>query len=56
MAFRSGSSGKIFAKLGEHGINVRMISQGPEELNIIVGVKNEDYERAIEVLYRSFVK
>lgn len=56
MAFRTGSSGRIFAKLGEHGINVRMISQGPEELNIIVGVKNEDFESAIQVLYRSFVK
>ena len=39
MAFRPGISGKIFAALGENGISIRMISQGPEELNIIVGVE-----------------
>ena len=40
MAFKPGISGKIFAALGENGINIRMITQGPEELNIIVGVDN----------------
>ena len=38
MAFRPGISGKIFAALGESGINIRMINQGPDELNIIFGV------------------
>ena len=56
MAFQPGSSGKIFAKLGENGINIRMITQGPEELNIIVGVDAGDFEKAIRVLYNSFVK
>lgn len=56
MAFRLGSSGKIFAALGENGINIRMISQGPDELNIIVGVDNKDFAHAIQVLYNSFVK
>ena len=55
MAYRTGVSGKIFAKLGENGINVRMITQGPEELNIIVGVDNKDFTNAIRVLYNSFV-
>ena len=55
MAFRTGVSGKIFAKLGENGINVRMITQGPEELNIIVGVHNKDFTNAVRVLYNSFV-
>ena len=54
MVFRSGSSGKIFTALGEHGINIRMILQGPEELNILIGVKEKDYEEAIRVLYNSF--
>lgn len=45
MAFRPGISGKIFAALGENGISIRMISQGPEELNIIVGVDNADFEK-----------
>ena len=56
MAFKPGSSGKIFGKLGENGINIRMITQGPEELNIIVGVDGPDFEKAIRVLYDSFVK
>ncbi len=56
MAFQPGISGRIFAKLGENHINIRMITQGPEELNIIVGVENDDFENAIRVLYDSFVK
>ena len=56
MAYRPGVSGKIFAKLGETGVNIRMITQGPEELNIIVGVEEKDFEQAIRVLYDSFVK
>ena len=56
MAFKPGSSGRIFAALGENGINIRMISQGPEELNIIVGVNDADFEKTVRVLYHSFVK
>ena len=56
MAFKPGSSGRLFAALGQNGINIRMITQGPDELNIIVGVDNKDYENAIRVLYHSFVK
>ncbi len=56
MAFRPGISGKIFAALGEAGINIRMINQGPDELNIIFGVDNRDFAQAIRVLYHSFAK
>ena len=56
MAFRPGISGKIFAALGHAGINIRMINQGPDELNIIFGVDNKDFAEAIRVLYNSFVK
>lgn len=55
MAFRPGISGKIFAALGESGINIRMINQGPDELNIIFGVDNKDFKQAIRVLYNSFI-
>ena len=55
MAYRPGISGKIFAALGEAGINIRMINQGPDELNIIFGVDNRDFAEAIRVLYHSFV-
>ena len=56
MAFRPGISGKIFATLGQADINIRMINQGPDELNIIFGVDNRDFAGAIRVLYNSFVK
>ena len=56
MARRAGTSGKIFAALGEQGINIRMISQGPDELNILVGVDDEDYAQTIRILYDAFVK
>ena len=56
MAYKPGTSGRIFAKLGENGINIRMISQGPDEQAIILGVDNKDYADAIRVLYNAFVK
>ena len=56
MVFQPGVSGKIFATLGENGINIRMISHGPDELNIIVGVDTKDFASTIQVLYNSFVK
>jgi len=56
MVFRPGISGKIFTALGSAGINIRMINQGPDELNIIIGVDNRDFAEAIRVLYNSFVK
>ena len=55
MAKHPGISGKLFAALGESGINIRMINQGPDELNIIFGVDNKDFKEAIRVLYNSFV-
>ena len=56
MAYRPGISGKLFAALGKADINIRMINQGPDELNIIFGVDNKDFASAIRVLYNSFVK
>lgn len=56
MASRPGISGQIFATLGQAGINIRMINQGPDELNIIFGVDNKDFAKAIRVLYNTFVK
>ena len=54
MPFRPGTSGKLFRALGEAGVNIRTIAQGADELSIIVGVSNSDYETAIRVLYDGF--
>ncbi len=56
MVFRSGISGLIFGALGENDINIRLISQGARELNILIGVADEDCDRTVQVLYDSFTK
>ncbi len=55
MPKRSGTSGKIFGALGEEGINIRLITQSSQEISIIMGVDNADFERAIKVIYDRFV-
>ena len=54
MIFRPGISGKLFNALGKEGINIRTIAQGSDELAIIVGVDNSQFETTIRVLYNSF--
>lgn len=54
MTYRPGISGKIFRALGEEQINIRTIAQGADELSIIVGVENKNFEAAVRVLYESF--
>ena len=55
MKSQTGTASKIFSALADARINVRMIDQGASELNIIVGVLNEDFERAIRSIYHIFV-
>ncbi|MBQ9691202.1 MAG: ACT domain-containing protein, partial [Eggerthellaceae bacterium] len=50
-----GISGRLFGKLGKAGISIRMITQGSEELDIIVGVKESDFDEAIKVIYDAFI-
>ena len=50
-----GSSAKLFGALGAQNINIRMIAQGSEEISIIVGVHNKDFERTIRTLYDGFM-
>lgn len=54
MAYQTGIAGKIFATLGDNDINIRTIQQSSNEINITVGVPNDDFEKAIRVLYDSF--
>lgn len=56
MAYRVGVSGQLFDALREAKVNVRMISQGASEINIIVGVSEEDYQRAVKAIYQAFVE
>ena len=55
MKSASGTAGKLFTALAKQGINIRMIDQGSSELNIIIGVKNSDFETAIKAIYATFI-
>ena len=55
MPHRPGVSGRLFGELGRAGINIRMIAPGSEELDIIVGVDDADFEKAISVIYHGFI-
>lgn len=50
-----GTAGRIFSALAHAHINVKMIDQGSSELNIIIGVRNSDFEAAIQAIYDIFV-
>jgi len=54
MAKNVGTSARLFKALSEAGINVNMIDQGSSELNIIVGVENEDCADCIKAIYNEF--
>ena len=55
MRASKGTAGRIFSALAHANINVKMIDQGSSELNIIIGVRNQDFEAAIKAIYDIFV-
>lgn len=56
MNARVGSAGKLFTALGAAGVNIRMISQGSSEIDIIVGVSEPDFDKAVRALYDTFAQ
>jgi aspartate kinase len=54
MVKKAGSSGQIMSVFGDHGINIKLIDQGLEEYNIILGVSNTDFDKSIRALYERF--
>lgn len=50
-----GTAGRLFSALAHAHINVKMIDQGSSELNIIIGVDNEDFNDAVNAIYDIFV-
>ncbi len=55
MKSQRGTAGRIFSALAHADVNVKMIDQGSSELNIIIGVSNNDFETAIKAIYDIFV-
>ena len=55
MRSNRGTAGRVFSALAHARVNVKMIDQGSSEWNIIIGVKNDDFEKAIRAIYDIFV-
>ncbi len=55
MKSNRGVAARVLASLAHQNINIKMIDQGSSELNIIIGVKNSDFETAIRAIYDIFV-
>ncbi len=51
-----GTAARVFAAVSNANVNVRMIDQGSSELNIIIAVYEDDYEKTIKAIYEEFVK
>ena len=56
MSYRLGVAARLFTALADAGVNIRMIDQGSSEMNIIVGVENDDFEAATRAIYEAFVE
>ncbi|QNL44053.1 aspartate kinase [Oscillibacter hominis] len=54
MVRRKGLAARLFTAIAEADVNLRMIDQGSSELNIIIGVDEADFEKAISAVYRAF--
>lgn len=55
MRSNRGTAARIFAALAHANVNVKMIDQGSSELNVIIGVRNEDFKVAVKAIYDIFV-
>lgn len=56
MSHKPGMSGRLFEKLGLENINIKTISQGADEIDIIIGVDNDDFEKTISCIYENFLR
>ena len=56
MKRRVGMSGRLLSEFGHHQVNIRTIIQTSDELSIVVGVADDDFEKAIHVVYERFIK
>ena len=56
MVKAKGTAARVCTAISNADVNIRMIDQGSSELNIIVGVEEKDVEKALNAIYREFVK
>ena len=56
MVKSKGTAAKVFKAIAEADVNVKMIDQGSDELNIIIGIDEEDFEKTIRAIYAEFIR
>ena len=56
MVKSKGTAARVFDAISNAGVNIRMIDQGSSELNIIVGIEENDLGAAENAIYREFIK
>jgi aspartate kinase len=54
MVKKTGTSGRILSVFGQEKINIKLIDQGREEINIIIGISNADFVKSVQALYKNF--
>ena len=54
MAKKRGTAARIFDALSDAEVNIRMIDQGSSEMNVLVGVENDNFEKGIAAIYKAF--
>lgn len=54
MVKAKGTAARVLTAAAQAGVNIRMIDQGSCEINIILGVADDDFEKAVEAIYREF--
>ncbi len=56
MVSNKGTASRVFSACAAASVNIKMIDQGSSELNIIIGVSEDDYIPALRAIYNEFVK
>lgn len=56
MSSSVGTGGRLLGAIAQAGVNIGMIDQGSSEMNIIVAVKNDDYLKCIQAIYKEFFR
>ena len=56
MVKAKGTAARVFDSISNAGVNIRMIDQGSSEISIIVGVEAHEFNKALEAIYKEFVK
>lgn len=54
MVRAKGTAARVFNSISHAGINIKMIDQGSSELNIIIGIEEQDYEITLNAIYHEF--